>query len=396
MQDWREEVGILPYVRGIAFSGEVINLGSPVEAVLSHPYPGRLLEIADSVVEGLRSVAGVFDVRSDHTPGIGEIQLALRPEARTLGLTVEEMTRQARTAFFGVEALRVQRHREEVRVYARLPEDERDAITDVEGYLIHTRPGRDVPLRQVASLTMGRSPPSIRRQDGQRVVTVTADVDETVISGGEANDILESTILAPLVAAAPELTFSFGGEQQQQLESLDALYRGFVLAMLVIFALLAIPLVSYVKPFIVMSVIPVGLVGVVLGHFVLGIPISAASFLGFFRLSGVVVNDSLVMIDFIDQRLKEGAAPKTAIIDGAKGRFRPIVLTSVTTFLGFTPLILERAIQAQFLVPFAASLGVGVMPTTGILLLLVPALMAVYLRANSRRFGAQGLATATG
>ncbi len=173
------------------------------------------------------------------------------------------------------------------------------------------------------------------------------------------------------------------------------MYRGFVLAMLVIFALLASPLGSYVKPFIVMSVIPFGLIGVVLGHFVLGIPISAASFLGFFGLSGVVVNDSLVMIDFIDQRLKEGAAPKTAIIDGAKGRFRPIVLTSVTTFLGFTPLILERAIQAQFLVPFAASLGVGVMLTTRILLLLVPALMAVYLRANSRRLGAQGLATAT-
>ncbi len=317
-------------------------------------------------------MAGVFDARSDHTPGIGEIQLALRPEARTLGLTVEEMARQARAAFFGVEALRVQRNREEVRVYARLPEDERDAITDVEGYLIRTRPAGDVPLRQVASLTMGRSPPSIRRQDGQRVVTVTAGVDETVISVGEANDILENTILARLVAAAPELTFSFGGEQQQ-LESLDALYRGFVLAMLVIFALLAIPLGSYVKPFIVMSVIPFGLIGAVLGHFVLGIPIGAASFLGFFGLSGVVVNDSLVRIDFIDQRP-----------------------TSVTTFLGFTPLILERAIQAQFLVPFAASLGVGVMLTTGILLVLVPALMAVYLRANSRRFGAQGVATATG
>ena len=389
MQHWREEVGILPYVRGIGFSGEIIDLGSPVEAVLSHPDPARLSEIADSVVGGLRSVAGVFDVRSDHTPGVGEIQLELRPEARTLGLTVEEMARQARAAFFGVEVLRVQRNREEVRVYARLPEDERDAITDVEGYLIRTQSGGDVPLSHAASLTMGRSPPSIRRQDGQRVITVTADVNENVISGGEANDILENTILAQLTASAPDLTYSFGGEQQQQLESLDALYRGFVLAMLVIFALLAIPLGSYVKPFIVMAIIPFGLIGVVLGHYVLGIAVSAASLLGFFGLSGVVVNDSLVMIDFIDQRLSEGAAPKQAIIDGAKGRFRPIVLTSVTTFLGFTPLILERSIQAQFLVPFAASLGVGIMVTTGLLMLLVPALMAVYLRANSRRVAAR-------
>ena len=389
VQHWREEVGVLPYVRGIAFSGEIIDLGSPVEAVLSHPDPARLSEIADSVVGGLRSVAGVFDVRSDHTPGVGEIQLELRPEARTLGLTVEEMARQARAAFFGVEVVRVQRNREEVRVYARLPEDERDAITDVEGYLIRTRSGGDVPLSHAASLTMGRSPPSIRRQDGQRVITVTADVNENVISGGEANDILENTILAQLTASAPELTYSFGGEQQQQLESLDALYRGFVLAMLVIFALLAIPLGSYVKPFIVMAIVPFGLIGVVLGHYVLGIAVSAASLLGFFGLSGVVVNDSLVMIDFIDQRLSEGAAPKQAIIDGAKGRFRPILLTSVTTFLGFTPLILERSIQAQFLVPFAASLGVGIMVTTGLVMLLVPALMAVYLRANSRRVAAR-------
>ncbi len=384
MQEWREEVGVLPYVRGIAFSGEVIDLGSPVHVVLSHPDPDRLASVADSVVDGLRTVTGVFDIRSDHTPGVGEIQLELRPEARTLGLTLEEMARQVRAAFFGVEALRLQRGREEVRVYARLPDDERDAITDVEGYLIRTQSGGDVPIGQAASMKMGTSPPAIRREDGQRVITVTADVDEGVVSAGEANGILQETILTELTAANPELTFAFGGEQQQQLQSLDALYRGFALAMLAIFALLAIPLRSYLKPFIVMAIIPFGLIGVVLGHWILGVAISAASFMGFFGLSGVVVNDSLVMMDFIDQRLREGASPKTAIVEGAKLRFRPIFLTSVTTFLGFTPLILERAIQAQFLVPFAASLGVGVMITTAILMLLVPALMAVYLRANSR------------
>ena len=383
MQAWREEVGVLPYVRGIEFSGEVIDLGSPVEVVLSHPDPARLGELADSVVDGLRGVAGVFDIRSDHAPGVREVQLELKPQARSLGLTLEDMARQARAAFFGAEALRVQREREEVRVYVRLPPDERDAITDVEGYLVRTPSGQEVPLEQVALLNMGTSPPAVRRQDGQRVVTVTADVDENVISGGEANGILEDSILAQLTAANPGLTFSFGGEQQQQLESFDALYRGFALAMLVIFALLAIPLGSYGKPFIVMAIIPFGLVGVVLGHMVLGVAISAASLMGFFGLSGVVVNDSLVMIDFIDQRQKEGATPKQAIVDGAKGRFRPIMLTSVTTFLGFTPLILERAIQAQFLVPFAASLGVGIMVTTAILIVLVPALMAVYLRANA-------------
>ena len=297
IQAWREKVGILPYVRGIAFSGEVINLGRPVEAVLSHPDPTHLNEFADSVVDGLRTVASVFDVRSDHTPGVREIQLSLRPEARTLGLTVEELAKQARAAFFGVETLRVQRDREEVRVYARLPDQERDSITDVEGYLIRTPSGGEVPLSHVASMSMGTSPPAVRLKDGQRVVTVTADVDENVISGGEANDILENTILALLIASAPGLTYSFGGEQQQ-LESLDALYRGFALAMLAIFALLAISLRSYLKPFIVMAIIPFGLVGVVLGHLALGVATSAASFMGFFGLSGVTVNDLLVMIDF--------------------------------------------------------------------------------------------------
>ena len=384
MQAWRDEVGVVPHARGVAFSGEVIDLGAPVEAVLSHPDPDQLGEIADVVVDDLRSVAGVFDVRSDHAPGVRELQLSLLPDARTLGFTVAGLARQVRSAFFGAEALRLQRGAEEVRVYVRLPEDERDAIADIEALIVQAPSGERVPLTHVAALSMGTSPPTIRRKDGQRVVTVTADVDDSVISGGEANAVLEDSILAELTASNPELTYSFGGEQQQQLESLDSLYRGFMLAMLVIFALLAIALASYGRPFIVMAIVPFGLIGVILGHLVLGVAVSAASFLGFFGLSGVVVNDSLVMIDFIDERLKAGDSPREAIVEGAKGRFRPILLTSLTTFLGFTPLILERAIQAQFLVPFAASLGVGILVTTALLMVLIPALMSIYLRLKAR------------
>ena len=380
VQAWREEVGVLPYVRGITFSGEIIDLGNPVEAVLSHPDPERLAQIADSVVDGLRGVGGVYDIRSDHTPGIPEIQLELRPEARTLGLTLEELAGQTRAAFFGAEAVRVQRGREEVRVYVRLPAAERNAITDVEGYLLRTPSGAEVPVTSVASLNPGVSPPAVRRRDGQRVVTVTADVDPTVISGGEANSILADSILADLIAVYPDLTYTFGGEQQEQLESLGALYRGFAIALLMIFVLLAISLRSYTKPFIIMAVLPFGFIGVILGHWVLGVALSAVSFMGIFGLSGVAVNDSLVMIDFIDQKLREGVPIRTAIIEGAKGRFRPIMLTSVTTFLGFTPLILERSIQAQFLIPFAASLGFGILFTTAIVMMVVPALYAIQIR----------------
>ena len=385
VQAWREEVGVLPYVRGLTFSGEVIDLGNPVEAVLSHPDPERLAQIADSVVDGLRGVGGVYDIRSDHTPGIPEIQLELRSEARTLGLTLEELAGQTRAAFFGAEAVRVQRGREEVRVYVRLPADERNAITDVEGYLIRTPSGAEVPVTSVASLNPGVSPPAVRRRDGQRVVTVTADVDPTVISGGEANSILVDSILADLTAVYPDLTYTFGGEQQEQLESLGALYRGFAIALLMIFVLLAIPLRSYTKPFIIMAVLPFGFIGVILGHWVLGVALSAVSFMGIFGLSGVAVNDSLVMIDFIDQKLREGVPMRTAIIEGAQGRFRPIMLTSVTTFLGFTPLILERSIQAQFLIPFAASLGFGILFTTAIVMMVVPALYTIQLRLISPR-----------
>ncbi|MXY50039.1 MAG: efflux RND transporter permease subunit [Gemmatimonadetes bacterium] len=380
VQAWREEVGVLPYVRGLTFSGAVFDLGNPVEALLSHPDPEILARIANAVVDGLREVAGVHDIRSDHTPGIPEMQLELRPEARTLDLTLEALAGQTRAAFFGADAVRVQRGREEVRVYVRLPADARSSITDIERYLVRTPGGAEVPVVSVATLKPGVSPPSVRRKDGQRVVTVSADVDAAVISGDQANSILEGSILAALTAVYPDLTYTFGGEQQQQLDSLDALYRGFAIALIMIFALLAIPLRSYTKPFIIMAVIPFGFIGVILGHWVLGVALSAVSFLGIFGLSGVVVNDSLVMIDFIDQKLKEGNPVQTAIIEGAKGRFRPIMLTSLTTFLGFTPLILETAIQAQFLIPFAASLGCGIIFVTAILMMIVPALSTIHLR----------------
>ena len=383
VQAWREEVGVLPQARAVTFISQIYTLGNPVEAALSHPDPDRLAEIASSAAAGLGGVAGVFDIRSDHAPGIPEVQVGLLPEARTLGLTLDDLAWQTRAAFFGAEAVRVQRGRDEVRAYVRLPEEQRSSITDLESYRLRTPTGADVPVSRVASLSSGISPPAVRRQDGQRIVTVTADVDPGVISAADANDILENTILAGLIADDPELTYTFGGEQQQQIDSLGGLYRGFAIALLMIFALLAIPLRSYTKPFIVMAIIPFGFIGVILGHWVLGVAVSAESFVGIFGLAGVVVNDSLVMMDFTDQKLREGAPVRTAIIEGAKGRFRPIMLTSVTTFLGFTPLILEDAIQAQFFVPFSASIGCGILFTTAIVMFLVPALSSFHLRLTS-------------
>ena len=395
-QAWRDEAGTLPQTRGVVFSGDLIDFGNPIEAILSHPDPEQLVEHAESVVAGLRDIEGVFDIRSDHTPGVREIQLELRPEARTFGLSLQDLAAQARAAFFGAEALRIQREGEEVRVYARLPEAERDSITDIEEYIIRTPSGAEVPLRQVATMKSGNSPPAIARRDEQRVVTVAGDIDTDVISAGEANGLLTGTILANLIEEDPDLSYILGGEQQVQADSLGSLYRGFALAMLLIFALLAIPLRSYTKPFIIMSIIPFGLIGVMFGHFILQVPVSATTIMGVLGLSGVIVNDSLVMVDLIDQKVLDGASPRNAVIEGAKGRFRPILLTSVTTFMGFTPLILDRSIQAQFMMPFAASIGIGILITTFVLMLLVPAISTIHLGLIKPKIRPQQPLPATG
>ena len=379
-QQWREEVGDLPAARSLSVSAELIGFGAPVHVELTHPDPHRLALVGDTLMAALQEFAGVFDIQADQDQGLREIQLDLLPEARTLGLTLDNLARQVRSAFFGSEALRVQRGREDIRVYVRLPEAERNAIADVENHQVRTPAGGDVPLGRVASVRFGNSPTTIRRKDGHRVLTVTADVNTDVVTGDEVTSRLERTIIPELAARHPGLAFSFGGEQQEQVESFGALGSGFALALLAIYALLAIPFGSYTKPLIIMAAIPFGIIGAVLGHAILGLQMAIMSLFGVIGLSGVVVNDSLVMIDFINERMRRGMPGREAIIEGAKARFRPIFLTSVTTFLGVAPLVFETSIQAQFLIPMAASLGFGILFATGVLMMIVPALAMVQHR----------------
>jgi len=381
-QVWREEVGTIGQVRSLTFSSSVINIGAPVQVELSHPDASRLEAYGDRVVQELRSVGGVFDVKADQDRGLQEIQLRLLPQARTLGLTLSDVARQVRGAFFGDEALRVQRGREDVRVYVRLPEHERDAIADVEQYMIRTPAGGHVRLARVAEVAFGTSPTTIRRKEGRRILTITGDVDPAVITGQEATRALEERIVVPMTAEDPRLGYGFGGEQQEQQESFASVGRGFVLALLVIYALLAIPFGSYVQPLIVMAAVPFGIVGAFLAHLGMGLSLGLLSLFGIIGLSGVVVNDSLVMIDFINELRADGMEPREAIIEGAKRRFRPILLTSLTTFLGVAPLVFERSLQAQFLIPMAASLAFGILFATVILMFVVPSLAELQARAE--------------
>ena len=382
---WREEVGPLPEADSLTFSADLVSLGAPVHIELSHPDSGRLRPIADAVVANLRELQGVFDIRADHAASMDELQVALLPEAETLGLTLDDLARQVRSAFFGQEALRVQRGREDVRVYVRLPGDERNAITEVETHVVRTPAGVEVPLSRVAAVSSGTSPLMLNRKDGRRIVTITADVTPELVTGGEVSAALEAGVLADLAVEHPGLTHVFGGPQQQQLESLDALGRGFAIALFIIYALLVIAVGSYTKPLVVMAIIPFGFVGALLGHLIMGLDLSVTSMWGIVGLTGIVVNDSLVMIDFINRRLAEGTPVRDAVIEGAKVRFRPIFITSATTFLGFAPFIFAQSAQGQLLIPLGVSVGFGIAFATVVLVMIVPALAVVQLRAVRTR-----------
>jgi len=316
----------------------------------------------------------VFDVRNDQTQGKREVQLELKPRARSLGVTLDDMARQVRAAFFGAEALRIQRGSEEVRVYVRLPEDERNTLGDIQAYRIVTPSGAAIPLSEVAQVTFGTAPATIRRLDGRRIVTITADVDQAVITGQEVNSELTNRILPAVQARYPGVRYTFGGEQREQTEALGGIVMGFLLAALIMYALLAIPFGSYIEPLIIMASVPLGFVGAAFVHLVMGLDLGLLSIFGIVGLSGVVVNNSLVLIDFINEEHRGGKPMADAILTATRARFRPILLTSLTTFLGVFPIIIERSLQAQFLVPMAASIGFGVLFATAIIMVLVPAL----------------------
>jgi len=374
---WREKVGNPPGIRRLFFSSQLFNLGEPVQVELSAGSPETLNQAVLAVEDDLEQIAGVFDVRNDRDEGKREIELRLKPQARVYGLTLEGLAQQVRAAFFGAESLRVQRGREEVRVYVRLPKSQRNSLDDILDYRVQVPGSGFVPLGAVADLTEGLSPSTIKRRNGRRIVAITANVDNTTVTGQEVTAQLEDVILPRLAQSLPGLTYDFGGEQREQRRTLPVLGRNFVMALFGIYALLAIAFRSYIQPIIIMAAIPFGAIGAILGHLLLGINLTLPGIFGIVGLAGVIVNGALVMIDFINEERANGKRPRMAIIDGAKSRFRPVMLTALTTFLGVFPLIVERSIQAQFLVPVACSIGFGVLFGTAVQMLLVPALAMI-------------------
>ena len=369
---WRKKSGPIRDAESITFQSALFSVGSPIEVHLSLDDHDRLLAAAEELKEELRGYPGVFDVDDSFLPGKMEMQLRLRPAARSLGLSLNDLAQQVRHAFYGAEALRLQRDQDEVKVLVRYPESERKSLGDVEEMRIRTPDGFQVPFSQVAEVNMKQGYASIQRAQRLRVIKVTADVDEMEANANEVRRDLEDQFMPQLKLRFPGLRYSMEGEGKEQKESFSDIIEGFAIALFSIYALLAIPFRSFSQPFVVMTAIPFGIVGALLGHLIMGLNLSILSLFGIVGLTGVVVNDSLVLIYAINRFRRQGVVAREAVTQAGPLRFRAIILTSLTTFAGLTPMIMERSLQAQFLIPMAVSLGFGVLFATGITLLLIP------------------------
>ena len=370
--EWRKQIGVIPGAKELTFRAEIGRSGDPINVQLTGADFTQLTEVSESIKLRLAEYPGIFDVQDSFDQGKQEIQLRLKPEAELLGLQSIDLGQQVRAAFFGAEAQRIQRGRDDVRVMIRYPKQQRQSSASLEQMKIRTPDGIDVPFSQVADLQLGSGYSTIRRVDRNRAVNVTADADKTKVDVNRiAADLRE--FLDDLLVNYPGVRYGFEGELREQRESLGSLLYGVGFVLFAIYALLAIPFRSYLQPFMVMLVIPYSVGGAIVGHMIMGMNLSFMSMLGILALCGVVVNDSLVLVDFINRRRREGMPLQDAVLAAGGARFRPILLTSLTTFVGLLPLLLETSTQAQFLIPMAVSLGFGILFGTFLSLLLVPA-----------------------
>jgi multidrug efflux pump subunit AcrB len=370
---WRQRVGDIPGATQLSFESGLRNPGPGISIQLSGANMQRLTGASEALQEYLKEYPGLFDIQDSFETGKREVRLRLKPGAQHLGVNTQLLARQVRQAFYGEEIQRIQRGRDDVRVFVRYPEQQRESLFALESMFIRLTNGVEIPLLEVADLEYGFGPAEIRRIDRKRIVEVTAQVDEARAVPGRVMTDLQDSFLQRLPRMFPGVSWGKSGQQQERDELTNAMINGFILAMFGIYLLMAVPFRSYTQPLMVMSAIPFGLIGAIIGHIVLGLDISLLSLSGMIAVAGVVVNDNLVLVDYINRFRRDGRPLTQAIRDAGAARFRPIILTSLTTFAGLTPLMLERSVQAQFLIPMAVSLAFGVMFATVVSLVLVPA-----------------------
>jgi multidrug efflux pump subunit AcrB len=383
IERWRDLAGPIYDATQVTLSRQTIGAADrPIEIRLFGHVLGDLAEAAHRVEEKLREFEGVYDVHSDLIPGKRELQVALRPGARAMGLTLDDVARQLRYGFYGGEAVRLQRGRDLVKVRVRFPTSERRSITDLERVWITTPTGHEVPFFEVASVDWSRGHAYIMRQDGRRRVRVYADVDERHANTERILRAVEAGFLGDVVTDYNDISYAIAGNRELTRESLGSLFDGFILAMVGIYTVLAAMLRSYVQPLVILCGVPFGLIGVVCGHALLGLDLTITSLFGAVALSGVVVNDALVLLDAVNWGIREGRSVRQAVLAAGEMRFRAVTLTSITTVAGLMPILLERSSQAQSVKPMAVSLSFGLAFSTVLTLFVVPAL---YLGLNDVR-----------
>jgi multidrug efflux pump subunit AcrB len=376
-QHWRRIVGSVPDAVELVFASDLFSAGEAINVQLQGADVGALREAASRVKSDLARYPGVIDIADSFREGKQEVKLEIKPTAEPLGVTLRDLARQVRQAFYGEEAQRIQRGRDDIRVMVRYPEDERRSLGDLENVRIRTLDGAEVPFGTVARAQLGRGFATIQRSDRMRVVNVTANVDRILTTANDVLGDLQAASLPQILADYPSVSYSLEGEQREQGRAFTGLLSAYVLALLMIYALLAVPLRSYTQPLVIMSVIPFGLVGAIGGHILMQWlnqvhGLSFFSVIGIVAASGVVVNASLVLVYNVNAQRVSGRSVAEAVVAAGVGRFRPILLTSLTTFAGLTPLMAERSLQAKFLIPMAVSLAFGVMFATVITLLVLP------------------------
>jgi len=370
--EWRRLAGPIPGAESINFRASFFRAGDPINFQFSGNSLETLNTVGEEVKSHLANYPGVFEIADSLSDGKEELQIELSPQGYLVGLTRIEIVNQVSQAFKGLQAQRIQRGRDDIRVLVRFPISERRTIASLNEMLISAPNGRLIPLANVATIKPGRGPSQITRIDGYRVLNVTADVDKDntnmVVLLADLRNYVDS-----LLVKYPSISYIMEGEQARQAETFGSLQLGIVIVLFAIYCLLALPLKSYVQPVLIMSVIPFGIIGAIIGHWIMGVTLTILSILGLMALTGVVINDSLILVDFINQRHRNaGENLLSAVQRAGVVRFRPVMLTSLTTFFGLLPLLMDQSSSAQFLVPMAISLGFGILFATMITLILIP------------------------
>ena len=374
---WRARVGRIEGAERVSFSSSFVRFGSDVEFELAHQDEAVLVEAAEQMKQQLAAIDGVNQIEDSFDLGKRQLVFELTPAGRAAGLREADVAVQVRQGFFGEEVQRIQRGREEVRVYVRYPESTRATLDALDNFRVELPGGGSAPLFTIARVEESRAYSSIERIDGRRVVTVSADVDEALSTPTDANATIVASVMPALEQSYPGLRWVRAGTTREQNEDLAQLGNAFIVVVLIIFAMIATQLRSYAQPLAILVAIPLGVAGAILGHFVLGFSLSFISIFGIVALAGVAVNASVVLVDLYNQYRDEGRSPVEAAADSAARRFRPVLLTTLTTALGLAPLLFETSPQAQFLIPMAVSLGFGIIVSAFMVLFVTPAVAVI-------------------